>query len=85
MPKSSVNRVYKQYLFGAVSRVRYERSRRHMCPPQIQPSCQPERRWVHHTRSLCPVRAITSSDSTWFVSGEEAGVGKKVTKQLNVN
>lgn len=38
-----------------------------------------------HTRSLCPVRAITSSDSTWFVSGEEAGVGKKVTKQLNVN
>lgn len=38
-----------------------------------------------HTRSLCPLRAIASSDSTWFVSGEEAGMGKKVTKQLNVN
>lgn len=38
-----------------------------------------------HTRLLCPLRAITSSDSTWFVSGEEAGMGKKVTKQLNVN
>ena len=51
-----------------------------MCPP---PNCQPERKWVlMHTRLLCSLRAIISGDPTWFVSGEEAGVDKKLPSSL---